>query len=319
VGVVDLPRLDEGRVIAQEAAVPGPTRRSVAAVVALAVVVVISGCGEDGPSLPALPTELPTEVPTSVPTVDVPSPDVTAELPTLPTRSPRPTDDPVGPTEEPEQPTEEPEQPTEEPAPPPTTTAAPVVPPTQEAGPTETARPTPDATPTPTATDATAATAQEEGIPWWVWLLAALLLAAVVALLVGWNRRRAALAAWDDRLTAAVGELRWVEGSLVPAVLRAGTVAEATAVWAAGRPRVLAIDEELFSLAAPSAPDDERRGRASMLRERLAVLTSAVDADTAPDAQADAEGFRTRRGAIEQARTDLLVALDAATTPDPGA
>ena len=291
---------------------PGPTRRSVAAVVALAVVALISGCGEDGPSLPALPTELPTEVPTEVPTVDVPSPDVTAGLPTLPTRSPRPTDDPVGPTEEPEQPTEEPTQPTEQPAPPPTT-AAPVVPPTQEPVPTEESEPTPD-TPTPTATDATAATAQEEGIPWWVWLLAALLLAAVVALLVGWNRRRAALTAWDGRLTAAVGELRWVEGSLVPAVLRAGTVAEATAVWAAGRPRVLAIDEELFSLAS-SAPDDERRVRASLLRERLAVLTSAVDADTATDA----EGLRARRGAIEQARADLLAALEAATTPDIGA
>ena len=277
----------------------GP-KRSVAAVVALAVVALITGCGEDGPSLPALPTEVPTEVPT----VDVPSPDSTAELPTLPTRSPRPTDDPA--------------QPTEEPAPPPTT-AAPVVPPTQEAGPTDASEPTPEATPTPTATDATAAAAQDdEGVPWWVWLLAALLLTAAVALLVVWNRRRAALAAWEGRLTAAVGEMRWVEASLVPAVLRAGTVAEATAVWAAGRPRVLAIDEELFSLAS-AAPDDERRGRASLLRERLGVLVSAVDADTATDAQADAEGLRARRGAIEQARADLLAALEAATTPDIGA
>jgi hypothetical protein len=290
----------------------GPSRRSVAAAVALAVVALITGCTEDGPSLPALPTELPTEVPT----VDVPSPDVTAELPTLPTRSPRPTDDPVEPTQPTQEPTQAPTQPTAQPTPPPTT-AAPVLPPTQEAGPTQVSEPTPDATPTPTATDATAAAAQEDGIPWWVWLLAALLLAAVVALLVAWNRRRAALAAWDGRLTSAVGEMRWVEGSLVPAVLRTGTVAEAAAVWAGGRPRVLAIDEEVFSLAS-SAPDDERRVRASLLRERLGVLTSAVDADTATDAQADAEGFRARRGAIEQARADLLAAIEAVTTLEPG-
>jgi len=271
-----------------------------AAVVALAVVALITGCGEDGPSLPALPTD--------VPTVEVPSPDITAELPTLPTRSPRPTDAPVEPTQEP----------TQEPAPPPTT-AVPVVPPTQEAGPTQVSEPTPDATPTPTATDATATAAQDdEGVPWWVWLLAALLLAAVVALLVVWNRRRAALAAWEDRLTAAVGEVRWVEASLVPPVLRAGTVAEAAAVWSAGRPRVLAIDEELFALAS-STPDEERRGRASLLRERLGALTAAVDADTATDAQSDAEGLRARRGAIEQARADLLAALEAATTPGAGA
>jgi len=284
----------------------GPSRRSMAAVVALAVVALITGCGEDGPSLPALPTD--------VPTVEVPSPDIT-ELPTLPTRSPRPTDAPVEPTQEPTRPTQEP---TQEPAPPPTT-AVPVVPPTQEAGPTQVSEPTPDATPTPTATDATATAAQDdEGVPWWVWLLAALLLAAVVALLVVWNRRRAALAAWEDRLTAAVGEVRWVEASLVPPVLRAGTVAEAAAVWSAGRPRVLAIDEELFALAS-STPDEERRGRASLLRERLGALTAAVDADTATDAQSDAEGLRARRGAIEQARADLLAALEAATTPGAGA
>lgn len=287
----------------------GPSR-SVAAAVALAVVALVTGCGEDGPSLPALPTELPTQVPTDMPTVDIPSPDITAELPTLPTRSPRPTDDPV-------EPTQEPAQPTEEPAPPPTT-AVPVVPPTQDAGPTEASEPTPDATPTPTATDATAAAAQDdEGVPWWVWLLAALLLAAVVALLVIWNRRRAALAAWEDRLTAAVGEMRWAEASLVAPVLRAGTVAEAAALWSAGRPRVLGIDEELFALAS-SAPDDDRRARAVLLRERLGDLTSAVDADTATDARAGAEGLRARRGAIEQARADLLAALAAATAPDAG-
>jgi outer membrane biosynthesis protein TonB len=293
-------------VITEEAPVSGPWRRSARAAVALVLVALVTGCGEDGPSLPALPTALPTEVPT----VDVPSPDITAELPTLPTRSPRPTDDPA-------EPTQQPTQPTEEPAPPPTT-AAPAVPPTQEAGPTEESQSTPEATPTPAATETTAAAAaQDEGVPWWVWLLAALLLAAVVGLLVVWNRRRAARAAWDDRLTAAVDEMRWLEGSLVPSVLRAGTAAEAASVWAAGRSRALATDEEIFALAS-SAPDDDRRARAVVLRERLGNLTSAVDADTATDARADAEGLRARRGAIEQARADLLAALDAATAPDPG-
>ncbi|HSK26267.1 MAG TPA: hypothetical protein VK894_05080, partial [Jiangellales bacterium] len=128
--------------------------------------------------------------------------------------------------------------------------------------------------------------------------------------------RRAARAAWDARLTVAANDARWVEGSLVPDVLRAGTAAEASAVWTAGRPRVLGIDAELYDLAS-TAPDEERAAYAALIQERLRALSSAVDVDASSGADTDVERLRAARGAIDQARADLRAALDSPVQPGP--
>ena len=141
-----------------------------------------------------------------------------------------------------------------------------------------------------------------ESTTWWPWLLLLLLL---VAGLVWWlPRRREAqrvLDEWDARLAESRGEATWVEESLVTQVLAMPTSTEAAGVWAAARPRLLAIDESLLALEG-SAPDEARRASAAALRDRLARLVEAVGADTgaAPDSTPD--DFRARRAAIDTAR-----------------
>ncbi|WP_076258610.1 hypothetical protein [Intrasporangium flavum] len=157
----------------------------------------------------------------------------------------------------------------------------------------------------------------DQGTVWWPWLLFALVvLGTLVGLLVRRRRTSEVLAAWDARLDAARQEASWVEDALTTQVLSTATPEEASSVWSAAQPRLLAIDEDLHALVT-DAPDEQRAATATGLREQLGRLVAAVGADVAAGPGTDADGFRTRRAAIDAARRDLRGTLGPAGPPPP--
>ena len=103
------------------------------------------------------------------------------------------------------------------------------------------------------------------------WLLAALLVGAVVAIpLLVRSRRRAA---WRQQLSEAEGELGWLARELLPGLRRVASVEQVAGGWAVGAPRVTAVEDRLTVLES-TAYDDAGRDRARSLRDasRLARL-----------------------------------------------
>jgi hypothetical protein len=158
-------------------------------------------------------------------------------------------------------------------------------------------------TPQPVATSA--------GLPPWAWVLLALLLIGIIALVVWLVRRAGGRAEWDDKMAQARRDANWLEDSLVQQVIDRGSTAEASRTWQAAQPRLIALDESLYSLST-TAPDEERTAQATQLRARVAGLVQAVGADTATPPDASGDDFRARRAAVWRARTELRQVLDAA-------
>lgn len=167
---------------------------------------------------------------------------------------------------------------------------------------TTTVTSTPTAAPQPAAATTT--------VPPWVWILLALLLLALIALVVWLVRRARARADWDRRMGVARRNALWVEDALVQQVIARASTAEAAATWQAAQPRLMTLDESLYSLST-NAPDPERAAQATQLRSRLSGLVDAMGADTNTGRNASVDDLRARRSAVWRARTDLRSWLDA--------
>jgi hypothetical protein len=166
--------------------------------------------------------------------------------------------------------------------------------------------------PPATAAPATSSTSIS---PWW-WLLVA---AIVVGLGVGgallW-RRRSARRNWAGELGKVTTELRWANEQLVPSMLTARTAGEFGQAWAAGRPRLVAADQQLYGLAR-RAPDGSEAAAVGELRSAMAGLMGAIDGE-AGLTSTDPEALRAARAEVERARSVFAAALDAAEgTPRP--
>jgi hypothetical protein len=115
------------------------------------------------------------------------------------------------------------------------------------------------------------ATADDATPTWLWWLLAAVVLAAVVAIpLLLRSRRRTA---WGQQLSEAEGELGWLARELLPGLRHARSHEEVAGGWAVASPRIIAAEDRLTALES-SAYDDRGRDRARALRDasRLARL-----------------------------------------------
>ncbi len=267
---------------------PGTTRARRWLVPAGATVaLLLSGCGGGGVTLPTPSRSLTVpSISVSVPSISVPVPSIsvpsvsvppTAVVPDTPTPEPTqtPSDTPT-PT-----PTKTTKPPTPTPTKPPTPTATSsvvvtsTVTPTREV--TRTATPTPTPTPTPSAT-ATAApepvAGEGGGIPGWVWLVLALLLAGLAGFLVVRSRRRAA---WDTELTEAEAEVAWFGRVLLPQLQQTNTPDALAGGWQVSAARVSAAEDRLTGLEA-AAPGEERAARARTLRD--AVRASRADVES---------------------------------------
>jgi hypothetical protein len=189
----------------------------------------------------------------------------------------------------------------------------PVIPSTTTETITRTERPT-TVTNTVTSTVTTTPTPQPEpaggGLPVWVWVVLAVLLIAVLALIVWLVRRGRVRADWDDQLALARRNAGWFEDSLVQQVMSRGSTTEAWRTWQAAQPRLLSLDEQLYTLST-TAPDEERAAEATQLRARVGSLVEAMGADTSTGPDASVDDLRARRAAVWRARTELRQLLDA--------
>lgn len=167
---------------------------------------------------------------------------------------------------------------------------------------TTTVTSTPTAAPQPTSASST--------VPPWVWIVLALLLLALIALIVWLVRRARTRADWDRRMGVARHDALWVEDALVQQVMARASTAEAAATWQAAQPRLMTLDESLYALST-NAPDEVRASQAGQLRSRLGALVEAVSADTNTGADASVDDLRARRSAVWRTRTDLKTWLDA--------
>lgn len=167
---------------------------------------------------------------------------------------------------------------------------------------TETVRP-------PTPASGAAESSDGQALRPWQWLVVVLVLLGIAALVVWWVRRHRERTEWDGRLATARTDARWVEGTLVDRVTGAVSTAEAGRTWQAAQPRVMALDATLYELST-TAPDEDRAAAATTLRQHVAALASAVDAETSLPPGASADQLRARQGAVASARAQLRGLLE---------
>ena len=143
-----------------------------------------------------------------------------------------------------------------------------------------------------------------------MWVVLAVLVLLLLALIIWLVRRARARSAWDQKMGVARRNALWVEDALVQQVMARASTAEAASTWQAAQPRLLSLDESLYALSN-TAPDTERAAQAEQLRARLGGLVDAMGADTSTGRDATVDDLRARRSAVWRARTDLRSWLDA--------
>lgn len=312
------------RLVTRRTVISGVPGGRALGVVALVVLALSAGCGSDVtlPDRTALPS-------IALPTASRGTATATEPEPVEPTRTATKTE-PVEPTRtatetEPAEPTKtatetEPAEPSR------TATATQTTTETRTAVATATATATatetvtipassepPTDTPTAAPSSSEPAPAETEDAGLW-WLLAVLAgLAALIAAGVMWSRRRSAAQGIERRFDLVRSELTWADTDLLPRLMASPSTAEANELWQAGRPRLLAVEEELRQLAvAPSGA--ERQEQARQWQIALASLVTGVDAETSLPPDADSDRLRAARAQVEEARRSLLSLLN---PPDP--
>lgn len=195
------------------------------------------------------------------------------------------------------------------PAPEPTETEepAPVVTETETAQPEPVVTPSSTPEPTPTITGDGEGEAESDGVLWWPWVLAAVVLLTII---IAVARRGGARSKWDRRLATARAEFAWFEDSLVPQIVAQPSAQQAMSLWQSGRPRVLGLDQELHALTS-DAPTDARQDAAGQGLQALRTLTAAVDADAGSSTQTSADDLRAQRAAVDAARAQARAWLAA--------
>lgn len=270
---------------------PHPTRSVLGSALAVAVVLVLGGCGGDGITLPTPTRSLPSvsiSIPTRSPSVEVTDTPTTEEPTSEPTEEPT-----VEPTVKPTvEPTSTPTVvPTQEPTPEPTptksvivtATVTPTATATETATATATVTPTPTTTPTPSPTETPATDPVDEsagGIPpWLLWVVLAAVAAGLGAYLVVRARRRRA---WDADASAAELEVAWFARELLPQLQQARTTEALEGGWEVSAARVGAVEDRLTGLEA-AAPDETRRTEAGGLRDAVRAARADVESLIASD------------------------------------
>jgi len=145
------------------------------------------------------------------------------------------------------------------------------------------------------------------GQGWW-WLVGVLVVGGGLAtfLLV---RRARGVRAWEEQLSGALDEVGWFARDLVPQLRRTGSPEGVVAGWSVGAPRVTALEDRLSELAS-TAPGDERRVRATTVRDAVREAREQMTTLVA-------EGARDWPAGLDAAQAPLLATLVPPPEPDP--
>ena len=123
--------------------------------------------------------------------------------------------------------------------------------------------------------------ADDEGVPGWVWwLVAALLVGSAVGIPLAMRARRRS--AWRQELAADEAELAWFARELLPGLRQAGSREQVAGGWAVGQARVAAAEDRLTVLES-TAPDDAGRQRARSLRDAVRQARAHMGRLTGPE------------------------------------
>ncbi|WP_336921189.1 hypothetical protein [Aquipuribacter sp. SD81] len=245
------------------------------------------------------------EVPTSLPTgIDVPTglPTELPDLPELPggddgeTAAPAPVDPTVD----------------GEAAPAPT-----AAPPAETADPADTADTAPATEPAPVASgteEATLVGDVVDGIPWWAWLLLALVVVGLVAAVVALRRAKAEELRWSALWHELTGEARWLDERVVPAVQDRSLDPQTVVTrWQDGQRRFDDLDRRVWA----AANEERRPARVADLNaisEALLRLRDAVDTEVSLRASGvEQPGLPDAAQTVADARDELRRTVNART------
>jgi hypothetical protein len=160
----------------------------------------------------------------------------------------------------------------------PSETAAPTRSPEPTQTPTQT--PTESAQPSPETEASEEQPSQDEGVPAWVWwVAAALVLGGIVAVPLAVRARRRA--AWRRELDRQESEVAWFARALLPQLRSAGSHEEMAGGWAVSQTRLTVAEDELTVLES-TAPDEAGRTRARSLRDASRHARSRMQQLAAP-------------------------------------
>ena len=157
---------------------------------------------------------------------------------------------------------------------------------------------------------------ESSGIPWWVWVIGAIVLIAIIGGIwaaVAGRKKRAQ--PWDDAMTAQAGAADNLADTVSLSISDRGrSAAEAITSWNTELPTMQAAEAQLGQLVT-SAPDDARRSVAEQLLGARVALREALGADVQLRSNEDAPGQDALLGqsaaVVAQRRQELAAAVAA--------
>jgi hypothetical protein len=172
----------------------------------------------------------------------------------------------------------------------------------------EAATPTtsPSETPTSSATPAAGESGSSDSL-WWVWLLVAVAVGAIVWFVLAAARHRK----WDAAFANELLEARWAADTLMPSVTdRSASAEEVAQRWSRGQPRLNDLQMRLTRLV-DTAAGSRRAGRIAHVSGATTALGQALASDvalrsgTTLPAASEADLMESR--SLAQTRSDALL------------
>ena len=156
----------------------------------------------------------------------------------------------------------------------------------------------------------------DSGVPWWVWLIGAIILLAIIGgIWASMAARKKRAQPWDDAMTAQAGSADNLADTVSLSISDRGRpAAEAITTWNTELPSMQAAEAQLGQLVT-SAPDEARRGVAERLLGARVALREALGADVQLRSNESAPGQDALLGqsaaVVAQRRQELATAVAA--------
>lgn len=153
------------------------------------------------------------------------------------------------------------------------------------------------------------------GFPLWFWIVVLLIIVVAAIMISALGKTGKKKSQWDQSFGMLLADARWFADSLTLAVAdRTMSSAEIVRYWTDGSPRIAALSQRLYELAA-IAPDDKRAQAPGQVVYAIDALRRALDADVRLRTQGFAPGQDTLIAEsamiVAQRRNELLATIAA--------